>query len=187
MKSQQPAFFSVTMVFSFLKRLKVRGSFGKMPVILLIAGGALTGCSGNGTPAGPNGITLEDLADTWNATHFEFSQAEAGPGLPTFDVVAEGGSVTLEVQSNGRFMLATVYPDGSTESQSGKLGFDSEEEDFLLVVFDDESDDELEFFFVIENDDSFRLIDNTGEGEFDLDGDGVPDRARINSTWVRVQ
>jgi len=146
---------------------------------------AVTGCTDGGTPTGPGGITLEDLADTWNATQFEFSQADGGPDLGSFDVVAEGGSVTLEIQSNGRFTLTTVNPDDSFQSQSGELGFDSEEEDFLLVIFDDEPDDELEFFFLIENDDSFRLIDSTGEAEFDLNGDGVLDRARINSTWVR--
>ena len=154
-------------------------------IIIAVIFIALMGCSKEGTPTGPDDIMLEDLADTWTATQFEFSQAEGGPALESFDVIAEGGSVTLEIQPNGRFTLTTVNPDESSEIDTGVLGFDPEEEDFLLVVFDDEPDDELEFFFIIVNNNSFRLIDNTGEGEFDLDGDGVPEPARINSTWVR--
>jgi len=144
----------------------------------------VSGCSG-GTPTGPEGITLDDLAGTWNATEFVYGQQALGPAVPDFDLIAEGGSATLVIQSNGRFTLTTVDPGGVRESRSGTLAFDFEEEDFLLVVFDDEPEDELEFFFIVLNDNSFRLSDTTGEGELDLDGDGVEEQVRINSTWVR--
>jgi len=185
MKSQRSAVFT-NLTFIFSGRIW-QGRCGMTISCLFIASLIffIAGCSKDGTPTGPDGITLEDLSDTWNATQFEFSQAGEGPDPGVFDVVAEGGSVTLDIQSNGRFTLVTVNPGGSSQTQSGELGFDTEAEDFLLVVFDDEPDDVLEFFFLIVNNNSFRLVDNTGEGEFDLDGDGVPEPARINSTWVR--
>lgn len=153
-------------------------------LLLVVAAFGPIGCGGDG-PVGPGGITLQDLAGTWNATHFEYSQAEDGPVLPSFDLVAEGGSATLVIQTEGRFTLTRVDPSGSSENDTGILGFDPEAEDFILVVFDDEPEDELEFFFVMDSETSFQFIDNTGEGEFDLDGDGIPERARINSTWMR--
>jgi len=186
MESQQSIPDIITRISTYILRLR-KHSIYRLAVLLVMGGlfASVVGCKDGGTPTGPDGITLEDLADTWNATQFEFSQAGEGPALEPFDVVAEGGSVTLEIQSNGRFTLTTVDPEGSSEIQTGKLGFDLDAEDFLLVVFDDEPDDELEFFFLIVNNNSFRLVDSTGEGEFDLDGDGVLDPARINSTWVR--
>lgn len=144
----------------------------------------LVGCDSD-DPTGPGGSTLSDLAGSWTATQFVYSQAGVGTALPTVDLVDEGYTVTLSIQSSGRFTLTTVDPEGGTESDMGTLGFDPEAEDFLLIVFDDDPEDELEFLFVVVNDDSFRLVDNTGEAEFDLDDDGDLDPARINSTWVR--
>lgn len=145
----------------------------------------LAGCGGDGgTPTGPQGVSLVDLAGRWTATVFEFSP-EGGPAFPAVDLVVEGFSVTLDIQSNGRFVLTTTSPQGVAENDPGTLSFDSEAEDFMLVTFDDEPGDESEFFFLIVSEDSFRLVDNTGEGEFDFDEDGAEERARINSTWVR--
>jgi len=162
--------------------LRMRTSIASRVVGALLL--TLAGCGGGGTPTGPEGVGLADLAGGWTATVFEFSQ-DSGPAFPPFDLVAEGFSVTLDIESNGRFVLATTSPQGVSESDPGTLSFDPEAEDFMLVTFDDEPGDESEFFFVIVSEDSFRLIDNTGEGEFDFDGDGVDERARINSTWVR--
>lgn len=144
----------------------------------------LAGC-GDDDPSGPGGISTADLAGTWNATAFEYSQAGVGPAVPSYDIVAEGGSATLVIQADGSFTLTTVDPGAGSESMPGVLGFDPEAEDFLLVTFDDDPGDELEFFFVMDSDSSFQLIDNTGEGEFDLDGDGTAEPVRINSAWVR--
>ncbi len=145
----------------------------------------LAACGGDSNPTGPDGITLDDLAGFWTATIFEFSQAGVGQALPPVDLVAEGFTVTIDIEASGRFTLSTAAPQGGVENDTGTLEFDSEAEDFLLIVFDDEPGDELEFFFVIVSEDSFRLIDNTGEGTFDFDEDGVEEPARINSTWVR--
>lgn len=154
--------------------------FGLVPALLL----GTAGCGGDGDPTGPEGLGLADLAGPWTATVYEFSP-DGGPAYPAVDLPAEDFNVTLDIEPNGRFVLTTTSPQGLAELESGILGFDPEAEDFLLVTFDDEPGDELEFFFVIVSEDSFRLVDNTGEGEFDFDGDGVEEKARINSTWVR--
>lgn len=143
-----------------------------------------TGCGRGDDPTGPDGLTLGDLAGRWTATVFEFSPA-GGEAFPAIDLVADGSTVVLEIEPGGRFVLTTTGPQGTAEVQPGALHFDPDAEDFLLVTFDDEPGDELEFFFTRVGPDSFRLIDSTGEGAFDFDGDGVEEVARINSTWVR--
>lgn len=155
-------------------------------VLVGIAAFGLASCGGDsdGT-TGPEGITLGDLAGSWTATQFEYSQAQEGPALPAVDLVAEGFTVTLSVESNGSFTLATTDPMAGTVTQTGSMSFDLEAEDFLLIVFDDDPNDELEFFFVLDGDNAFRLLDTTGEAEFDLDDDGNLDAAKINSAWVR--
>lgn len=144
----------------------------------------LSACGG-GTPMGPEGITLEDISGRWAATVFEFSTA-GSVAFPSVDLVADGITITLDIQSNGRFTLTQTSPQGAVDQSTGSLSFDAEAEDFLLLTFDDDPADELEFFFVVVSQASFRLIDTTGEGEFDFDGDGVDEPARVNSTWVRM-
>lgn len=159
-----------------------RWTMAALPALALLLGS--TGCGSGDEPTGPDGLTLADLAGRWTATVFEFSPAGGAP-FDAVDLVAEGSTVVLEIEAAGRFVLTTTDPQDGAEVQSGVLRFDSEAEDFLLVTFDDEPGDESEFFFMREGPDSFRLIDSTGEGTFDFDGDGVEEVARINSTWVR--
>lgn len=145
---------------------------------------AVAGCGGGDDPTGPDGLTVGDLAGRWTATVFEFSPA-GGEAFPAVDLVAGGSTVVLEIEPDGRFVLTTTGPQGGAEVQPGRLRFDEEAEDFLLVTFDDDPGDGSEFFFARVGPDSFRLVDSTGEGGFDFDGDGAEEVARINSSWVR--
>lgn len=87
--------------------------------------------------------SVAEIAGNWNATQAIFSKKAAGPVVEV-DVVADGGSVTLNIQTDGSFSV-TVTETGSTpETSSGRLGFD---EDLLVISFDDDPD-EFEFFSV---------------------------------------
>lgn len=142
----------------------------------------LTACGGDGVPTGPQGTTLASLAGTWNATEFRFEPV-SGAAIE-FELIGLGGSATLTIQSDGRFTLRTTSPEGQSETEGGSLGFDPEVEDFLLVQFDGESEP-VEFFFQL-NGNTMRLSDTVGQGEFDFDGDGVDDPARVTLTLVRA-
>ena len=50
------------------------------------------------------------------------------------DLIAEGGTVTLNIQSSGRFTLTITKQGMSPETTTGRMAFD---EDLLVVFFDE--------------------------------------------------
>ena len=108
-------------------------------------------------------LSVSDIAGSWTATSATFS----GPEF--FDLLADGGTVTLVIQNNGRFTFTMKVPDEpDDEVSTGKLGFDGE---YLVVIFDDDPGEEASFFISLVN----NILTLRGQTEMDLDGNGKED------------
>lgn len=132
---------------------------------------------GDGTSLEGTNISISDIQGAWDAIRAEFDIA--GSGLSqSIDIIEEGGSGTLNIQSNGRFTLTLVVPGQGTDIITGQLSFD---EDLLVVEFDD-SPGESEFFSIQNTSTTLSL---SGPAEFDLDNDGTDDSAIATLDFVR--
>ena len=146
-------------------------------------------CSDNGddpiSPVGPD-FAISDLQGTWEATSLVFSYSGQGP-VPepsSYDVVAEGGSATLVVQSNGRFTL-TVRPAGEdTESFSGRMYF--EDGEFFAIQFDDDPPNDPTYFGETLSGNTFTLNGGPDTAEWDFDGDGQDEPASVYLSFTRA-
>ncbi len=121
----------------------------------------LTGCNGDDDDDFSNTgntLSISDIQGFWMATSATFS----GPEF--IDLYEEPASITLSIQSNGRFTFMIKRPGEPDEVYTGKLGFDG---DFLAVRFDGEDEDDS-FFISLVND----ILTLRGQTELDLDGDG---------------
>ncbi len=107
-------------------------------------------------------LSVTDIAGSWTATSATFS----GPEF--FDLLADGGTVTLVIQNNGHFTFTMKVPGEPDEVSTGKLGFDGE---FLVVIFDDDPGEEASFFISLVN----NILTLRGQTEMDLDGNGKED------------
>lgn len=108
-----------------------------------------------------NTLSISDIQGNWIANSATFT-------APQFtDILAEGATVTLAIQSNGRFTFTMMMPGEPNDVTTGKLGFDG---DFLTVRFDDD-DEEASFFISLIN----EILTLRGQTELDLDGNGVDD------------
>lgn len=117
---------------------------------------------------GPN-FSISEVAGNWTATQANFDI----PGTSEqIDVVAEGGTVTLNVQSNGAFTLIITESGASSESTTGDLAFC---EGLFTVRYDDAPNDP-EILQGSLNDGVFSI---TGSVEYDVDGDGNDDEAFV--------
>lgn len=123
----------------------------------------LVGCEDDDDDFSSSGNTLSisDIQGNWIATSATFTAPEFT------DILAEGATVTLSIQSNGRFTFTMMMPGEPDDVTTGKLGFDG---DFLAVRFDDE-DEEASFFISLIN----QILTLRGQTELDLDGNGVDD------------
>lgn len=125
-------------------------------------------------------VSIADIAGNWTATKARFSRAAAGP-VSEVDVVAAGGSLTLEIQNNGRFSVTVAVPGAGSETSTGRFAFD---EDVLVISFD-EDPDEWEFFSITHNEPNLTIIGGTVYEAFDFDGDGVDEDSYIDFEFVR--
>jgi len=150
--------------------------------IILFCG--MFGCSEEGADdfslVGTN-ISVSDISGSWNATQAIFSRTGPGPGAQV-DVVAEGGSVTLQIQNDGRFTVTVTESGEAPEISTGRLGFD---EDLLVISFDDDPE-EFEFFGITHNEPNMTIQGGNGSAGFDFDGDGVEEAANIDFVLVRI-
>lgn len=137
---------------------------------------------------GPN-YCISELQGTWDATEYVLTFCGQGtiPNPSSFDVIAEGGSATLTVQSNGRFTLnAMIMYEGQTfpETASGTIYF--EDGEFFAIQFDDDEPNDPTYFGDTLSGNTFRLNSGSVVAEWDFDGDENDEEACINLTFVRT-
>lgn len=117
---------------------------------------------------GPN-FSISDVTGNWAATQANFDI----PGTSQqIDVVAEGGTVTLNVQSNGAFTLLITESGASSESTTGDLAFC---EGLFTVRYDDAPNDPE----TLQGSLNAGVFTITGPVEYDVDGDGSDDNAFV--------
>lgn len=122
-------------------------------VILLSSLAFTTACKKDG---GKTDERIADIAGLWTATYASFNGV---------DVVEEGGSVSLEIEDNGRFTFTIQRPERTAMVFTGTLGFD---EEWLEVEYDNYPG-EPEYYDITYDADNLHIGANS---EFDFDGDG---------------
>ncbi len=126
-------------------------------------------------------IAMSDIAGDWNATRGVFVKNATGPEV-SIDVVGEGGTITLNIQTTGRFTI-TVTPLGEpADVTTGQMGFD---EDLLVISFDSDPD-EFEFFGITHNEPVLTIAGGNGAAEYDFDGDGLDEEAFVDFIFERI-
>ena len=137
------------------------------------------------TPDGPN-YSISELQGTWNATSIRFSYCGSGQVEPsTYEVIAEGGSATMVVQSNGRFTL-TINLAGELEPvlATGTMFF--EDGEFFAIQFDDDEPNDPTYFGDTLSGNTFSLIGGPETAEWDFDGDGNDECASVSLSFERA-
>ena len=133
----------------------------------------LLGCGDEG----PDDLTYADLEGTWVPLSLVFT-SDADPST-TFDFLAAGGSGSLHFEPDTTFLIILVPdPDSPTESATGPVALDGP-----TVVLTDEADPDLPLLSggLVEG----RLRLETDNAEYDFDGDGTEEAARVEGIFVR--
>jgi hypothetical protein len=136
--------------------------------MLLVVGGLGLACS-------ETNVAEADLVGTWNATAFEFS--DFGDPVTDFDVLLNGGSVTMVIRADGTFTISMAVGafepdviDGTWELQDGNT----------LVITEDGEVDGVTLEIELSG---TTLTVYSDDIQFDF-GDGeIP--AQLDATFVR--
>lgn len=114
-----------------------------------------------------------DLVGTWNATAFVFS--DFNDPVTEFDVVAEGGTVTIAIRADNTFTLTFTIPGSAQESESGAWSVSGDR-----LLFDEGTADEMAFDISLSGN-TFTIY--TDDVEFDFGNGEEP--AEVEATFVR--
>jgi len=102
------------------------------------------------------------------------------------DIIADGGSAALTLQSNGRFTL-TITPSGrAAYTESGEMFWESFEGKYYFAIAWDTFPGDWETYGATLTNTTFSMNGGFGSGEYDFDNNGTPESARISFEFIRV-
>ena len=124
---------------------------------------------------------ISDLTGDWVATSARFSD-----DVHNVEIISEGGSVSLAVQSNGRFTLTINPADRAPYNASGKMAWEKWEGRFYFAIVWDDYPDDWETYGATLTDTTFGINGgNMGAGEYDFDNNGTFEPCRVNLNFIR--
>ena len=157
-----------TLLFSTLLLLFVASSCSKDESELLKEGGP---------------FKISELAGNWEATSAFFNRDSDGMSV---DIVAEGGSLSLSVQSSGRcaFTIDPVDREGYTES--GEMFWELYEGDYYFAIAWDAYPDDWASYGATFTDTTFFMNGGPDTGEYDFENDGTSESASIGFEFIKI-
>lgn len=139
-------------------------------------------CNKEGDPLTKEGpFNISELAGNWEATRASFS----GDNMAV-DVIDEGGSVSMSVQSSGRFTLTIDPADQAAYNVSGEMSWEKfEGKSYFAIEWDDYPGDWDTYGATL----TATTLDINGgfdSGEYDFDGDGTFESASVSLAFIRI-
>jgi hypothetical protein len=123
---------------------------------------------------------ISELAGTWNATKAQFSVSST-----SVDVVQDGGTAVMTVQSSGRFTLTLNPADRAAYTVSGEFFWEKWEGSYYLaIVWADEPND-WDTYGDTYDGNTLTLNGGTDSGEYDFDNDGDMESCSIHFIFER--
>ena len=129
------------------------------------------------TKDGP--FPISELAGTWEATKAQFSVSTT-----SVDVVEDGGTASMTVQSNGRFTVTLNPIDRDAYTVSGEMFWELWQGSYYFaIVWDDEPGDWDTYGHTFK-DNTFSINGGADTGEYDFDNDGDMEACSLHFIFV---
>lgn len=156
--------------------------FAQFLLVLLVSFSFSCSKDGDGdelTKDGP--FQISELAGTWEATQAFFS----GETM-LVDLIGEGGSATLSVQSSGRFTLNIDPADRPAYTVRGEMFWEKWEGRFYFAIEWDDAPGDWDTYGHTKTATTFSISGGFDSGEYDFDNDGTPEPCSISFDFVKV-
>ena len=126
-------------------------------------------------------FNISELAGNWEATTAYFAN-----NTVDVDVVADGGTATMTVQSSGRFSLTIDPIDRAAYTVSGEMSWEKWEGNYYFAIEWDDYPGDWDTYGATLTATTLRIAGGFDTGEYDFDNDGTFESARITFEFVRV-
>ncbi len=134
---------------------------------------------GEGVP-----FKISELAGNWEATAaFFISDSDNNIFV---DIIDDGGSSTITVQSTGRFVLTINPADRAAYTVSGEMFWEKWEGNYYFAIEWDDYPGDWDTYGATLTTNTFKINGSTDTGEYDFDNDGTFESASIGFEYIRV-
>ena len=148
----------------------------------------LLSCSGDDsdegtiTDTGPD-FTISELAGSWEATQLVFTPGDANSPFEQANIIAEGGSSSMVVQSSGSFSLTINPVDREAYVVTGKMFF--EDNKWFSIEYSDSPGD-WETYGATLTSTTFTMNGGPNSAEYDFDNNGTSEITSVYMVMVRI-
>lgn len=126
---------------------------------------------------------ISELAGNWEAiSAFFISENDA----ETVDIVADGGSLSMAVQTSGRFTLSIDPVDREEYKETGEMFWEAYEGDYYFAFKWDDYPDDWATYGTIYTDSTFFMTGAPDAGEYDFDNNGTAEAASMSFDFKRI-
>ncbi len=131
------------------------------------------------TKEGP--FEISELAGNWEATQAQFSV-----NTVSVDVVEDGGTVSMSVQSSGRFTITLDPVDRAAYTVSGEMFWEAWQGSFFFAIKWDDNPGDWDTYGHTWDGTTFTLNGGFDSGEYDFDNDGDAESCSLHLTFIRT-
>lgn len=124
---------------------------------------------------------ISELAGNWEATKAQFSV-----NTTSVDLIEQGGTATMTVQSNGRFTLTLSPFDRDTYSVSGEFFWEEWQQTFYLAIVWDDDPDDWDTYGHTFNGTTLSINGGADTGAYDFDNDGDLESCSLHFIFNRL-
>ena len=160
-------------------------TLGKLFLLAPVFAFLLLSCSKDETDdlvkeGGP--FLISELAGNWEATSAFFVRDSDNMSV---DVIGDGGSSSITVQSNGKFVLTIDPIDRAAYSISGEMFWELFEGNYFFAIAWDDYPGDWDTYGATLMPTTFVINGGFDSGEYDFDDDGTFDTASISFEFTR--
>jgi hypothetical protein len=123
---------------------------------------------------------ISELTGTWEATKAQFSV-----NTVSVDVVEDGGTASMSVQSNGHFTLTLDPVDQNAYTVSGEMFWEEWQQTFYFAIVWDDDPDDWDTYGETFDGTTLSLNGGADTGEYDFNDDGDMEACSVHFIFVR--
>ncbi len=132
---------------------------------------------GEGVP-----FKISELVGNWEATYANFNDGVQ----QSVDVIDDGGTVSISVQSSGKFTLTIDPFDRASYTISGEMFWELFEGDYYFAIEWDDYPGDWDTYGATLTATTFTISGGFDSAEYDFDNDGTFEACSLGMGFVRV-
>ena len=126
-------------------------------------------------------FNISELAGNWEATKAGFTGNDMA-----IDLIAEGGAVTMSVQSSGKFTMNIDPVDRAAYTVSGEMFWEEWEGSSYFAIEWDDYPGDWDTYGATLTATTLRINGGFDTGEYDFENDGTFESVSVTFEFVRV-